>query len=415
MPTSCLPGDDLEYTVFTALRALRAAAVRDLYRCVGVPAGDVDTSPEKAINRPRDMQVLTRRPRPRRWRTAALLLVASCMLGAFGTPAIAADTTSPDVVTVHAQSVARRLSAYGQIEPMTLVRVHAVIAGTLSGLRVLPGSAVTAGEVLARIGGPRMRTFLTARQQALRSAQAREVGARQALEIARHQLATQLATRQALDVANSELVVARAAVQTAAAQLREAKALQTVRAPATGTVIAVQAANGEQTVAGQRLLTLQPAGRLWIRAAYYGADAALLHVGMTARFQPSGDDRAIPVRVAAISSGLAADAGLRVGLVPASPVSAAWWMNGQWGTVTLEGPTRSMVVVPTTALILDRGRWWVLVHTSRGDAPRQVVPGPVRGWNTWIASGLHTGEQVVVRDAFLEYHRGIAQSYQPPD
>ncbi|MFH1816381.1 MAG: efflux RND transporter periplasmic adaptor subunit [Pseudomonadota bacterium] len=337
------------------------------------------------------------------------------MLAAVGPRAIAADAQLGDVVTVHVQTVAGALSAYGQIEPIAIAQVRAVDPGTLTGLQVVPGSVVAAGETLARIGGPRMQSLLTAREQTLRSARAREDAADRALTIVKRQFAAQLATRQAVDAAQSDLAAAHAAVQTADAQLREARDVQTVRAPAAGTVIAVQAANGEQISAGQTLLTLQPAGHLWIRAAYYGSNIVLLRAGMTGRFQLSGEGKAIPVKVAAIAPGLAADAGLRVGLVPTASDLPAWWVNGQWGTVILEGPSRQMVAVPTTALILDRGAWWVLVHTPKGNTPQQVVPGPTQGWQTWIVSGLEPGQQVVVQDAFLEYHRGIARSYQPPD
>ncbi|MDA8128249.1 MAG: efflux RND transporter periplasmic adaptor subunit [Betaproteobacteria bacterium] len=351
----------------------------------------------------------------RRRHTAASLLFAGCMLAAAGPWAIAADVQSGDVVTVRAQTVAGTLSAYGQIEPIAVAQVRAVDPGTLTGLHVVPGSLVAAGEALARISGPRMQSLLTTREQTLRSARAREDAADRALTIVKRQFVAQLATRQAVDAAQSDLAAAHAAVQTADAQLREARDQQTVRAPAAGTVIAVQAANGEQISAGQTLLTLQPAGHLWIRATYYGANTVLLRAGMTGRFRPSGAGKAIPVKVAAIASGLAADAGLRVGLVPTASDLPAWWASGQWGTVALEGPPRQMVAVPTTALILDRGAWWVLLHTPKGNTPRQVVPGPTQGWQTWIVSGLVPGQQVVVQDAFLEYHRGIARSYQPPD
>ena len=83
--------------------------------------------------------------------------------------------------------------------------------------------------------------------------------------------------------------------------------------------------------------------------------------------------------------------------------------------MTLDGPTRSLVSVPTRALILDQGRWWVLLHAQRADRARAVVPGATRGWQTFIERGLVPGQQVVVRDAYLEYHRGIAGRYQPPD
>lgn len=349
-----------------------------------------------------------------RLRAVAALLVAGCLLGAAG-PATAADATPPAFVTVHAKPVSQALRAYGQVEPIAVVQVRAVDPGTLSDLRVVPGSAVTEGEMLARVGGPRMQSLLTARQQTLRGAMAREDAARRALQIVRRQFTAQLATRQAVIAAQSELAVAQAAAQTAEAQLREVRSLQTVRAPAAGTVIAVHAANGEQIASGQRLVTLQPAGKLWIRATYYGADATLLHAGMTGRFQPSGDGEGAAVKIAAVSSAMAADGGLAIGLVPTGPGTPRWWLNGQWGELTLRGPASPLVMVPTQALVLDRGHWWVLLHTPAGERPQQVVPGPTQGWQTAITSGLRPGQQVIVTDAFLEYHRGIASHYTPPD
>ena len=348
-------------------------------------------------------------------RAAAALLAILCVFGATGAPASPPDAESGDVVVAQAQPLTHILRAYGQIEPIALVQVRTADPGTLEGLRVVPGDTVVAGETLARLSGPRMQALLIARVQLLRSARAREGTASRTLNILRHQLAAQLATRQAVDSAQSDLVAAQAAVQTAAAQLREARTLQAVRAPASGTVMAVHAANGEQARVGETILTLQPAGKLWIHAAFYGGDAALLRVGMTGRFQPSVGGDAIPVKVAAIASNLEPDGGRSVGLLPLSPVASTSWVNGQWGALVLQGPSQVMVVVPTTALILDRGTWWVLIHTAQGNKPQKVVPGPTRGWETSIVSGLTPGQQVVVQDAFLKYHRGIAQSYQPPD
>ena len=76
---------------------------------------------------------------------------------------------------------------------------------------------------------------------------------------------------------------------------------------------------------------------------------------------------------------------------------------------------RSLVAVPTRALILDQGQWWVLVHTANGNQPRLVTPGPARGWQTFIERGLEPGAEVVVENAYLEFHSGISKNYQPPD
>ena len=361
-----------------------------------------------------DRLIATREPQGRRL-AVALFLAACCIFGAESTQAIAADADRGDLATAHTQTLTQPLSAYGQVEPISVVQVRGVEAGTLGGLRVVPGSVVRAGEVLARLGGPRMQALLTAREQGLRSAKAREEAASRALDIVHRQYADQLATQQLLDAAQSELAAARAAVRTADAQFREARELQTVRAPVAGTVINLAAADGEQAAAGETLLTLQPAGKLWVRAEYYGSDASSLHVGMQGRYQPVSGGGPIAGRLVAISAGLASDGGLRVGFVPTAPISSAAWMAGQWGTVSIDGPSRRMVEVPNSALILDRGLWWVLVHTPQGDKPQQVVPGPAHGWQISIVSGLRPGQQIVVTDAFLRYHRGIARSYTPPD
>ena len=347
-------------------------------------------------------------------RTAVARLAALCVLalaGAFGT-AVAGDA---DVLTVRVQTLPRSWTAYGQIAPTAILAVRSVDPGTLRGLHVVPGGAVAAGDVLAQVGGPRVQSLLTAREEALRSARAQQSAARRALAIVRREWTNQLATRQAVDTAQRDWQVARAAVRTAAAQLGAARALRIVRAPVAGTVIAFQAADGEEMSAGETILTLMPAGRLWIGAAYYGADAAALHAGMTGRFRPADGGEAIAVRVVAVASGIAADGSRTVGLLPTSSALPAWWENGQWGTVAIDGPPRRMAAVPTSALILDHGHWWVLVRTAQGDRAQEVTPGPTRGWQTWIASGLQPGQRIVVRDAFLEYHRGIAESFQPPD
>ncbi|MGA7801920.1 MAG: hypothetical protein WCC36_14025, partial [Gammaproteobacteria bacterium] len=91
------------------------------------------------------------------------------------------------------------------------------------------------------------------------------------------------------------------------------------------------------------------------------------------------------------------------------------WHNGESGTVTLEGASRTLVAVPTEALILDGGRWWVLVHTGGGNHRQVVVPGPSRGEWTTIERGLQPGTAVVVQNAYLEFHRQVSRHYQPPD
>ncbi len=322
---------------------------------------------------------------------------------------------------VRARRLTEHFSGYAQVVPIALVPVRAVEPGVVADLRAVPGTPVRAGQVLARLSGPEIRSLLLRLRSAARSSRVRLAAARRMLAIARSQLGAQLSTLQAVAGARSAVAAATASDEAARVRWRTAVGLSELSAPATGTVLGVNAGDGERVAAGETVLTVQANDRLWLAATYYGADAAAIQVGMRGRFQPAADGAPVPVRVAAVSAALDAGGGEQVGLVPArstagtGAVPALPWMSGERGTVTLEGGTRTMAVVPTRALILDQARWWVLVRTPKGVRRQAVVPGPTRGWETFIARGLSPGEQIVVENAFLEFHRGIARRYTPPD
>ena len=324
----------------------------------------------------------------------------------------------PGVIVAKAQPVSESLPAYAQVQPIALLPVRAAEAGTVAAMRVVPGSHVRAGEALATLTGPEIRSLITNREGALRSARAQLAAARRSLAIERQQLGAQLSTEQAVASAESAVAATRAAFETARAQLQVVQATSTLRAPVAGAVLAVNAAEGERVMAGQTVVTLQANNRLWLRAVYYGLQA--IHVGMKGQFEPAAGGAPVRVKVAAVAAALGPDGGASVGLVPADPAgqpapASHSWMSGERGTVTLTGATRSLIAVPTRALVLDRARWWLLVRTPKGLQRQAVVPGPTRGWETFIAHGLSPGEQVLVQNAYLEFHSGISQRYTPPD
>lgn len=81
----------------------------------------------------------------------------------------------------------------------------------------------------------------------------------------------------------------------------------------------------------------------------------------------------------------------------------------------MSGPPRAAVAVPASALILDAGKWYVLTDTSGKLARQPVVPGPAQGTDVVITTSLRPGVPVVVREAYLLYHRNFAAQYTPPD
>ncbi|HVC11148.1 MAG TPA: efflux RND transporter periplasmic adaptor subunit [Burkholderiales bacterium] len=334
---------------------------------------------------------------------AALALALSC----------GAARADGGVVAARAASVAPTLSAFARVEPVALARLNAASAGIVAGLRAVPGDRVEAGAALGRLAGPEIGALLAQRRSALAAAQAALGAARQALAAARQDEGLRLATRETVAQAEAAAIRARVQRDAAKSRLAAARAAADLRAPATGTILTLDAADGERLVQGQTILTVQPADGLWLRAALYGRAARQVHAGMTGRFAPAGGGASIAVRVRSVFGALQPDGARAVGLVALG--GQPEWINGEAGSVALEAAKKTFAEVPTRALILDRGQWWVLVRGAHGDERRTVTPGPSRGEWTLIERGVEPGTQVVVENAYLEFHRDVARRYQPPD
>lgn len=348
-------------------------------------------------------------------RIALPVLPGFCLLLSMGLSALpaVAQSSNPDFVTVQAREVAPSLVAYGQVAPITVVPVSAAESGVITDLRVRPGTHVRAGEVLAQLSGPSISSLLVQSNADVRGAEAQLSAARKSLRIERRQLSMHLTTRQAVQQAVSVEAQARTALDNAQSKLMSVRKMMTVAAPTNGTVLMLSSANRALVGAGQTIMTLQPAGGLWLQATYYGNNITEIHRGMTGSFAPSDESRAVPVRVVSIPGAVTAGGGESIALEPFN--GHATWLSGEAGTVTLRSPPHKMVEVPTRALIVNQGKWWVLVHTAKGNLPQQVEPGPTEGWNTFIESGLAPGTEIVVNNAYLLFHSGIAEQFQIPD
>jgi RND family efflux transporter MFP subunit len=317
------------------------------------------------------------------------------------------------VIKVQAVTIHTRLAGYGRVEPIAVLNLNAAQTGVVSELAVLPGEAVEAGTLLGRLAGPAVEAALAKRRMDVVSARAELTAAQKIAAIVRQEKEVRLATKKTLDQAEADLTAARARIDNAQTQLQVVQGMSELKAPVDGMVLSVDAAAGEQVQAGQTVLRLQPKGGLWLKAVYYGQEAATVRAGMRGRFEPAGGGPAIAVQVRTVIGPTAPDGGQAVGLVATVPAPA--WRNGDAGLVALEGTPQTLAAVPTRALIIDRGRWWVLVRTAQGDQPTEIIPGPSRGESTLVESGIEPGAMVVVENAYLEFHRDFSKQYQPPD
>ena len=83
---------------------------------------------------------------------------------------VAAQAPEKDWVSVALQPLTPHLEAYAQVEPMSLLPINAAQAGVVEGLHRLPGASVHAGEMLARLSGPSLRSTQMQSEADLRTA-----------------------------------------------------------------------------------------------------------------------------------------------------------------------------------------------------------------------------------------------------
>ena len=297
-------------------------------------------------------------------------------------------------VTVQATQQAPLLSGFATVQPGTPVTIMALQAGILTSLSVVPGDTVKPGQMIGQLGGPQIAAALATAQGASNAANA-------ALAAERGKFADHLSTKVA--VAQAE-----AAAASARAQLAALHAAAGLQSPVDGQVQSLAAGPGTALQPGQLVAVVQPAAGAWVKAVFYGLRAATLSPGAAARFNPANGQPAVPVTLRGVQ-GTQPDGGVVLAF------SGAGLLPGEAGTLSLSLPPRPVLLVPSEALVLDDGRWWVMLRDPQGDRPVQVVPGTTEGTETPILSGLSAGDQVIVQDAALLYHRGIAAQYQPPD
>lgn len=345
-------------------------------------------------------------------RTRMLRRIWPALLVALAAAMPAANATEA-LWIAKAQTMPREIVGYATVEPRSVLRLRAGVAGTVANLTAQPGDTVAADAVLGRLSGSSIDALLAARRAALTGAEATLKSALEELTTERQKFANRLSTRTAVARAAAALSNAQAERDSAQAASSAAEDMASIRAPQAGRVLTVDAYVGQRVGADETVLTLLPANGLWLRATVYGTDADAVSAGTPGQFAPASGGASIPVKVRAVVGAVRSDGGQIVNLEPIAATPG--WAAGETGTVTIDAGTLSGVVVPNRAVVLDQAKWWVLVHTAKGEVPQEVTPGPSRGGLTLITQGLAPGNAVVVENAYLEFHRGISERYQPPD
>lgn len=333
-----------------------------------------------------------------RWRVLWLAVMT--------TPAMAAGP-----VTLPARAVQFRpeVRAWAKVEPLAPLVLRTQVVARVDKVLVVPGQTVKAGEPLVTLAGPTLEGELSAAHARAQAAQ-RELAAAQRTLASAKRTYPLVTDRKTLDAVQAGLAAAESNAAVAHAALATLQAARTLRSSSAAVIGQVEAAPGADLTAGAPVLTLLPHGSLWLRAEVFG-DQSLPETA-TARFAPADGGQAISVRRVAELPARAPD-GARAFNFTAT--GSASWQAGETGDLVWQGTPHSAVAVPSEALVLNAGHWYVLTEAHGKLAAQAVTPGPTRGADVLITHGLRAGTPVVVRQAYLLFHRDFSAQYAPLD
>ena len=303
-----------------------------------------------------------------------------------------------------------RITAPGMVEanPVRTVAVLSPGTGRVQSLKVALGDRVQRGAVLAVIDSPDLAQAYDDNDKAASSARLAATNLKRAEE----QFKIGATAQRDLDQARSDNAQAVAEYGRTRARLRAIGApedargagrLLTVRAPMNGSVTALATAPGAQiNDITQSIMTIADLSVVWVTALVAEKDVAALAPGQDAEVSVAAyPGRPLHGKVLFVPDVIEPDSRRNKTRIAFENPDYALKPN-MFTTVTLYGPARTRVVLPSSALLMNNDRTTVFVATAPWTFERRTVE-PLLGESTEvpIASGVQAGEQVVVRGGIL--------------
>jgi RND family efflux transporter MFP subunit len=261
--------------------------------------------------------------------------------------------TAQDVATAQIDTLRAGPILAGSLEPATVVRLTAQIAGTVSDMRVDRGSRVSRGQVLAVIEAEGVRGQAAGAQASVAAAEANVQLMRQRRDAARRLYEAGATSRldadaaqAALEAAEAELAVARAQ----AAATGEQASRTIIRSPINGAVSDRAVEQGEPVAVGDPVVTVVNTARLELSGQVPVNQAGGVRVGQPVQFTLDAfPGRTFSGTVARVDP--SADPSTRqVGVYVQLPNPNGEVIAGQFARGRVLGDARQALVLPQTAI-----------------------------------------------------------------
>lgn len=302
----------------------------------------------------------------------------------------------PTAVTVEIAALApvtRVLAVNGRIAAVRSVDVRSVVSGNLVELLVAEGDVVEENQILAQVDAAAQNATV---RQAMAALDAALVAQQQATEIYERAIAL------SSNIPRSELEANAHAVQSATQEVARLTAAldqaqivledYTIRAPVAGTVLELDAEEGQIVGPTSRLLTLADLSKILVEADVDEAYAAQIIVGQPAVLQLAGNTGTHQGHVSFVSNRVdEATGGLAIKISFDAPVAAPVGLTVT--TNIIVDQRDAALTVPRTALVNGDAVFVV------ADGVAQLHPVTVLEWpaaRLITTAGLDEGNAVIV-------------------
>jgi Cu(I)/Ag(I) efflux system membrane fusion protein/cobalt-zinc-cadmium efflux system membrane fusion protein len=202
-------------------------------------------------------------------------------------------------------------------------------------------------------------------------------------------------------------------------QREQATGVITVRSAASGVIVEKAAVKGMRVQPGQMLFRIADLSTVWVEAAVYERDLALVRVGSPAAVTLDAyPGQTFAARAAYVYPSLNEETRTaKVRFQLSNPGSR--FKPGMFANVVVRGPVTTPLSVPSNAVIDSGTEQTVFIAQGNGYfTPRTVRVGRRVGDRVEIVDGLKEGEQVAASATFLldseSQLRGGLQNYQAP-
>ncbi|HMH28646.1 MAG TPA: efflux RND transporter periplasmic adaptor subunit [Steroidobacteraceae bacterium] len=315
-----------------------------------------------------------------------------------------------NVVAAAAQAVDPKLllPAIVESDPARTAAVLAPLSGRLIALKVALGDRVSRGQVVAIIDSPDLAQAYTDNEKAgdafkLNQKNLERQEAQNKLGVASDRDLDQAKSDHAQAAAEYARTQAHLKTLGASADATPASRRLSVTAPVGGSVTALNVAPGNMiNDPTQPLMTIADLSTIWVTAMVPEKDIAGITKDQDAQVTlASYPERVLRGKVLFLSDVIDSDS--HRGKIRIAFANRDYALKpNMFATVVLSGGARSLVVLPSSALLMNNDRTSVFVATAPWTFERRNVDAQLEeGSSVAIRSGVSAGEQVLVKGAVL--------------